>query len=141
MSTRHLARTLVLQILYQWDFRGRPTAALPAIIEQTLLDFGGEIDQANRQFVLDTIYAVVEKQTELDEIINTYAKNWSVKNIVLLDRNILRIGIYEIKYSDDIPNKVAVNEAIELAKTFSGGPAGKFVSGILGALFSEIEAQ
>ncbi|MFH0857610.1 MAG: transcription antitermination factor NusB [Candidatus Magasanikbacteria bacterium] len=141
MSNRHLARSVIMQILYQWDFRGMPTSAIPAIIEQNVSEFAEGLEEKNLEYIQETVDKIIEKQKELDDIISKYAKNWPIEQITLIDRNILRIGLYELKYSEDVPDKVAINEAIELAKTYSGSSAGKFINGILGAYFADHAKQ
>lgn len=138
MSNRHLARTIVMQILYQWDFREKPTGILPAIIEQNIKDFGIGLDE-NKQYVEDTVDAIVESVADIDKYLKEYATNWPMEQITLIDRNILRIGIYELKFSENIPAKVAINEAIEIAKAYGGQSSGKFVNGILGAMYKDMK--
>jgi transcription antitermination protein NusB len=138
MSNRHLARSIVMQSLYQWDFREKPTAGLPAIIDENLKEFGEGLEE-DKQFVRDTVDNIIDKLDELDKIINQYSTNWPIDQISLVDRNILRIGVYELKFNDKIPSKVAINEAIELAKNYGGPSSGKFVNGILGAIYNEMD--
>ncbi|MBI2989875.1 MAG: transcription antitermination factor NusB [Candidatus Magasanikbacteria bacterium] len=137
MSKRHLAREIIIQSLYQWDFRDRPTAALPAIIEQNVSEFGMGIED-NLDYIQKTIEGITDKQEEIDLIIAEYASNWPLDQMTLVDRNILRLGIYEMKYNDDIPPKVAINESIELAKAYGGPSSGKFVNGVLGAFYHKV---
>jgi N utilization substance protein B len=139
MSNRHLARSIVMQTLYQWDFKGKPSAAMPAIVDQTIAEFGAGLDDDNRAYVVKTIDDMISHMHEIDSTIASYATNWPIEQITLIDRNILRIGVYEMKFNDHIPTKVAINEAIELAKSFGGQSSGKFVNGILGALYNDIE--
>lgn len=140
MSNRHLARSIVMQILYQWDFRGKPTAALPAIIEQSVADFGNGLDD-NVDYIKASVDTIIEKLPEIDEIIVKYATNWPIAQMTLIDRNILRIGVFEMKFNDSIPAKVAINEAIELGKNYGGPTSGKFVNGILGALYTSLPKE
>jgi len=126
-----------MQILYQWDFRDRPSAALPAIMEQTLGDFGNGLE-ANDQYIPQTVEAVADNVDKIDKKISEYAQNWPLEQMSIIDRNILRIGVYELFFNDNIPAKVAINEAIELAKNFGGPSSGKFVNGILGAMYADI---
>ena len=140
MSNRHLARSIALQSLYQWDFRGCPTAVLPAIIEQNLSEFGAGLEE-DIQYVRDTVDGVIDNLGKIDEIISKYATNWPIAQITLIDRNTLRIGVYELKFNDEIPDKVAINEAIEVAKTYGGVASGKFVNGVLGAIYKDIEQE
>lgn len=137
MSNRHLARSIVMQILYQWDFRGRPSAALPAIMEQTMNEFGNGLE-ANDEYIPQTVEAVADDVTKIDKKISEYAQNWPLEQMSIIDRNILRIGVYELFFNNNIPAKVAINEAIELAKNFGGPSSGKFVNGILGAMYTDI---
>lgn len=136
MSSRHIARSIVMQTLYQWDFRGRPTSAIPAIIEQNMEEFGSNIAE-EAVFIKESVDNIIDNINKIDQIISQYATNWPIDQITLIDRNILRIGVYELELNDDIPDKVAINEAIELAKTYGGGSSGKFVNGVLGALYKE----
>lgn len=138
MSNRHLARAIAMQVLYQWDFKGRPTAAIPAIIEQTIKDFGVGLDQ-NIEYIQATVDGVIDNLEQIDQTIQTYAPKWPLEQIAIVDRNILRIGIYEMHINNDIPNKVAINEAIEIAKSYGGQSSGKFVNGILGAIYNDIK--
>jgi len=139
MSNRHLARSIAMQALFEWDFRGRPTAALPAIVEHNLQEFGVGIE-TEKDFVKKLVDGVIENLDSIDVLIQKYAPNWPVDQITVVDRNILRIGILELKFKhDNVPPKVAINEAIELAKSFGGPASGKFVNGVLGAMFKEME--
>lgn len=140
MSNRHLARSVAMQSLYQWDFRGKPTAALPAIIDMNIAEFGSGLEDGGG-FVRQIIDGVVEHLPEIDEQIAKFAHNWPLDMITLVDRNVLRIGVYELRYSEEIPAKVAINEAIELAKSYGGQSSGKFVNGVLGAIFQEATAK
>ncbi|HQF57433.1 MAG TPA: transcription antitermination factor NusB [Candidatus Magasanikbacteria bacterium] len=138
MPNRHLARCIVMQTLYQWDFKGQPTAVLPAIIEQNLKEFGTGLED-EIEFIKNTVDGVIKNQKKIDEIIQKYASNWPLEKITLIDRNILRIGVYELKFNNEIPDKVAINEAIEVAKTYGGPTSGKFVNGVLGAIYKEMQ--
>jgi len=137
MSHRHLARSIIMQALYQWDFRSKPTAALPAIIEQNIEEFGGGLE-SNVEYIKETVNGVIEHLKEIDDDIIHYAPHWPLEQMSLVDRNILRIGVYELRFVDSIPQRVAINEAIELAKNFGGPSSGKFVNGILGAMYNEM---
>lgn len=137
MANRHLARSITMQALYQWDFKDQPTAILPAIIEQNIVEFGNELKD-DVDFIHQTANGVIEHLSEIDSLIKQYATNWPIEQINFVDRNILRIGIYELRFSSSIPAKVAINEAIEIAKTYGGPTSGKFVNGILGALYNDM---
>ena len=127
-----------MQSLYQWDFKGQPTAVLPAIIDQNLEEFGNGLEE-EISFIKNTVDGVVQYQKDIDKIISDYAPNWPLDQINIIDRNILRIGVYELKFNNEIPHKVAINEAIEIAKTYGGPTSGKFVNGVLGAIFKDME--
>ncbi len=135
MANRHLARTIVLQSLYEWDFNQRqkePTA----ILKFNWKEFAPEFEDGN--FSTNLISGVVTHLDEIDKLITKYAPQWPLEQITTVDRNVLRMGIYELKYDQEIPPKVAINEAIELAKTFGGESSGKFVNGVLGSIYREI---
>lgn len=137
MANRHLARSVAMQILFQWDFRGRPTAVLPAIINDVFKEFGDGLEK-EYDYIVNTINGVIDKLKKIDAVINKYSINWPVEQLTVIDRNVLRIGIYELKFSTDVPAKVAINEAIEVAKTYGGQSSGKFVNGVLGAIYNDI---
>jgi transcription antitermination protein NusB len=138
MSNRHLARSIAMQTLYQWDFKDRPTAALPAILDQNIEEFGVGIDEDNKKFAEITINGVIEKLSKIDKKIEEFAPNWPLDQMSMVDRNILRIGTFELYWNDAIPAKVAINEAIEIAKSYGGQSSGKFVNGILGAMYNDL---
>ncbi|MBT4153309.1 MAG: transcription antitermination factor NusB [Candidatus Magasanikbacteria bacterium] len=140
MSQRHLARAIAMQILYQWDFRGKPTAAIPAIKEQCIAQFGVGLDDTDG-YIGSTVEHVIDEMETIDAIITKYADNWPMVQMAIVDRNILRIAIYEMQMNEAIPTKVAINEAIELAKNYGGPSSGKFVNGILGALYNDMKEQ
>jgi N utilization substance protein B len=136
MSNRHLARTIAMQSLYQWDFMGKPAAQVPDIISFNLKEFAPDFD--DKGFVGELVENVVASVAKIDKIITTYAPDWPIEQITNVDRNILRIGVWELKFSETIPSKVAINEAIELAKTFGGESSGRFVNGVLGAIYKDM---
>lgn len=140
MSNRHLARSIAMQILFEWDFRGKPTAVLPAIIKHNVAEFGVGLED-EKKFVGELVNGVAEHLLEIDALLVKYAPNWPLEQITAVDRNILRLGIFELKYSENIPPKVAINEAIELAKSYGGAASGKFVNGVLGSLYNALPAQ
>jgi len=137
MSSRHLSRSIAMQSLFEWDFRGQPTAGLPAIVKHNLEEFGPGLDE--KEFCETIINGVIGNLAEIDELVAKYAPEWPIAQITIVDRNILRIGTYELKYNKEIPEKVAINEAIELAKSFGGPSSGKFVNGVLGAMYKDME--
>ena len=136
MPNRHLARSIAMQALFEWDFRVQPTAALPAIIEHNLVEFGPGL--AEQEFTKKIVDDVIERLPEIDKLIAHYAPSWPISQITIVDRNILRIGVFELQFSKDIPPKVAINEAIELAKSFGGPSSGRFVNGVLGSMYNDL---
>jgi N utilization substance protein B len=138
MATRHLARTIVLQSLYEWDFYKRESD-LTAIVERNLNEFGPGIDEPD--FVWRIVKGIVERLEDIDATIVRTAPEWPLDQVAIIDRNVLRIGLYELLYADreEIPAKVAINEAIEIAKSYGGINSPKFVNGVLGTVFREIE--
>ncbi|MDO8556888.1 MAG: transcription antitermination factor NusB [Candidatus Jorgensenbacteria bacterium] len=137
MATRHLARTIVLQSLYEWDFYKRQMD-LTAVVERNLQEFGPGIDEPD--FVWRIVKGVVEHGKEIDAIIEKAAPEWPVDQIAIIDRNVLRIGLYELLYADkeEVPPKVAINEAIEIAKSYGGANSPKFINGVLGTVYAEM---
>lgn len=136
MSNRHLARTIAAQTLYQWDFNDQKQS-VEDILTYNMKEFAPEFD--DNDFAKNLINNVLDNKDEIDKLITKFAPEWPLEQITVVDRNILRIGVYELKFDDSIPAKVAINEAIELAKTFGGKSSGKFVNGVLGAIYKEIE--
>jgi len=139
MSNRHLARTIVLQSLYEWDFHKRTNEEAITITERNLNEFAPEFDE--RSFTLSLIKGILEQTDAITGAITKFAPDWPIERITTVDRNVLRIGIYELMFDDQIPSKVAINEAIELAKTFGGESSGKFVNGVLGAVYRDQTAS
>ncbi|MFH1346759.1 MAG: transcription antitermination factor NusB [Spirochaetota bacterium] len=138
MATRHLARSIVLQSLYEWDFYGRKND-LAKIMKRNLEEFGPGIDEM--EFVWKIVDGIVKNFNNLDKIIEKAAPEWPLSQISIIDRNVLRIGLYELMFADrnEVPAKVAINEAIELAKNYGGPNSGKFINGVLGTVYSEME--
>lgn len=127
-----------MQSLFEWDSRGLPNEALPEVVNRNAEEFapgGGDLS-----FMLELGANVLAKRPDLDLIIERAAPDWPIDKIAPVDRNILRIGLFELLFADraEVPAKVAINEAIELAKTFGGENSGKFVNGVLGAVYKEI---
>ena len=136
MSNRHLARTIALQTLYQWDFNEKDASKLDFSIQRNLNEFAPQFD--DKGFIENLVKGVIKNKEEIDDLITKFAPEWPIEQITMVDRNVLRIGIQEMKYDDEIPEKVAINEAIELAKTFGGESSGKFVNGVLGTIYKDI---
>lgn len=140
MATRHLCRTIVFQSLYEWDFWGKEKD-LEEIVERNINTFGGDIDEP--EFIWKIIQGVVSNIKEIDETMAKSAPEWPVNQIATVDRNILRIGIYELLYADknEVPPKVAINEAIEIAKNFGGPNSSKFINGVLGTIYTNAKTE
>lgn len=136
MSNRHLARTLVLQSLFEWDFNDRRQSP-DRLLHNDTKEFAPEFDDQGFSKIL--VDGIIEHIEELDALITKFAPQWPLEQITVVDRNVLRIGIFQLKYGTDIPPKVAINESIELAKTFGGPSSGKFVNGVLGSIFKSID--
>ncbi len=138
MANRHLARSVVLQTLFEWDFRGEKNDTIDTIVQRDIAEFAPGIDDAS--FVNALVGGILEKRSDLDKIIEKAAPDWPIAKISIIDRNVLRLGLYELLFADktEVPAKVAINEAIELAKTFGGENSGKFVNGVLGSVYKEI---
>lgn len=138
MANRHLSRSVALQSLFEWDFKGCPKEELKEIVEHNLSEFAPGMEDSD--FVYELIYGVQKEQAEIDKIIVETAPDWPLDQITNVDRNVLRLGIYELKFAQaaDVPPKVAINESIELAKTFGGTSSGKFVNGVLGTIYKDM---
>lgn len=127
-----------MQSLYEWDFFGGARDA-HQLIERNIAEFVKEFDE--NEFAMAIVDGVVKHQTDIDMTITKFAPDWPLARITTVDRNVLRIGTFELLFNHDIPSKVAINEAIELAKTFGGESSGKFVNGVLGAIYRDQIAQ
>jgi len=138
MANRHLSRSIAMQTLYEWDFNGRDDKKIEEILERNIQEFGPGLEDG--KFVRDLIKGVLKNQEKIDAIIAETAPEWPLEQINLIDRNVLRLGIYELLFGnhDEVPPKVAINEAIELAKSFGGETSGKFVNGVLGTIYRAI---
>ena len=138
MANRHLARSIVLQTLFEWDTTQTAEADTSAILTRNAAEFGG--DDVDKPFMETLLKGVIAKRDDIDLIIEKAAPDWPLERIAPVDRNILRLGLYELLFADrtQVPAKVAINEAIELAKTFGGDSSGRFVNGVLGAVYKEL---
>ena len=141
MASRHLSRSIVMQSLYEWDFNGKKPGALDKIIKKNIQEYGPGLE--NTDFVWQLARGVVDHIDKIDKIIERAAPEWPINQITIVDRNVLRIGLFELLYGnkEEVPPKAAINEAIELAKTFGGGSSGKFINGVLGTVYKEIEGK
>ncbi len=135
MANRHLARTLVLQALFEWDFYSGKVD-IDEVIRHNKAEFAPEFD--DQGFSKRLFEEVIDNHLIIDKLITKFAPEWPLDQITLVDRNVLRMGIYELKFDKTIPPKVAINEAIELAKSYGGPSSGKFVNGVLGSIYKEM---
>jgi len=140
MSSRHLSRSIVMQSLYEWDFSGQKRD-LKQVIEKNIKEFGPGLE--DKTFVWQLINGVIKHLSDINKIIEKAAPEWPLEQITIVDRNVLRIGLYELLFAkkEEVPPKVAINEAIELAKSFGGESSGKFINGVLGTVYKEIEQK
>ncbi|HLC49290.1 MAG TPA: transcription antitermination factor NusB [Candidatus Andersenbacteria bacterium] len=138
MANRHLSRSIALQSLFEWDMRGHIPAALQEIAKHNIHEFAPGLD--DEDFIYTLIYGVREHMKDINALIEKSAPDWPLDQITNVDRNVLRLGIFELMIANaaDVPPKVAINEAIELAKTFGGPSSGKFVNGVLGTIYKNM---
>ncbi|PIU99313.1 transcription antitermination factor NusB [Candidatus Wolfebacteria bacterium CG03_land_8_20_14_0_80_36_15] len=138
MATRHLVRSVVLQSLYEWDFFDKKEDFIK-ILERNLGEFAPGIDEP--EFAWRIAKGLIENLSEIDKIIEKAAPQWPLNQIPITDRNILRIGLYELLFAnkEEVPPKVAINEAIELAKSYGGENSSKFINGVLGTVYKQIQ--
>ena len=134
---RHLSRVIVMQTLYELDFR--PKSDLNAIKQRNIDNYNARHEEADLEFVDKTIEGILERQKNIDSQISKAAPEWPLEQISLIDKTILRIAIFELLYTENIPPKVAINEAVELGKTFGGQNSSKFINGVLGTVYRRSE--
>ncbi len=138
MANRHISRSIVLQTLFEWDLNDIEKKDVAVVLERNISEFAP--NKTDASFISKLLDGVLGKQPELDLVIAKAAPEWPVERIATVDRNILRLGLYELLFADrkEVPAKVAINEAIELAKQFGGENSSRFVNGVLGAVYKEI---
>lgn len=138
MGSRHLSRSAAMQCLYEWDFNGCKNEDIEEIIQRNIQEFVPRAGDEN--FIKSLVMGVLEKKSIIDPIIVKCAPEWPLEQITAVDRSILRLGIFELMFGDydDVPPKVAINEAIELAKNFGGDSSGRFVNGVMGTVYKEM---
>lgn len=138
MANRHLSRSVVMQTLFEWDFRSLPLQEVGEALVRNANEFAPKAGDV--PFMQDLIRGIISRRADLDLIIEKAAPEWPMARIAIVDRNILRLGLYELLFADrvEVPAKVAINEAIELAKSFGGDTSGKFINGVLGAVYKEL---
>lgn len=130
---------MAMQSLFEWDFREQDISRVDEIVKHVHEEFAPDFDDDG--YVARQVKAVIEHTPELDDMLEQFAPEWKVSEMTMTDRNILRLGLWELKFDEKIPAKVAINEAIELGKTFGGGASGKFVNGVLGAVYKDMIAK
>ena len=141
-ANRHLGRIVALQTLYEQGFRQecQDKDMVPdEVLERNIARYSETID--DKGFIEKLVHGVSSRQPEIDSIIQPVAPEWPIEQIARIDREILRIGVYELTFDDKIPPKVVINEAVELAKAFGGDNSSKFVNGVLGTVLRNIEAN
>ncbi len=138
MANRHLSRSIVLQTMFEWDLNAIDRKAIVEVLDRNIEEFAP--NKTDRPFMEKLLDGVLGKQSELDLVIEKAAPEWPIDRISPVDRNILRLGLFELLFADrkEVPAKVAINEAIELAKQFGGENSSRFVNGVLGAVYKEI---
>ncbi len=138
MANRHLSRSIVLQSLFEWDLNAIDRKAVVDVLDRNIEEFAP--NKTDRPFMERLLDGILGKQPELDLVIEKAAPEWPIDRISPVDRNILRLGLFELLFADrkEVPAKVAINEAIELAKQFGGDNSSRFVNGVLGAVYKEI---
>lgn len=138
MANRHLSRSIALQSLFEWDMRSQGKDMLNDITNHNIDEFAPGLEDGD--FIFNLTNGVKSNMKEINTLIEKSAPDWPIDQITNVDRNVLRIGIYELLFAKapDVPPKVAINESIELAKTFGGPSSGKFVNGVLGTIYKNM---
>ena len=138
MANRHLQRSVAMQALFEWDFQGRHDEFIRDIVDRNVKEFAPGIEEFG--FVEALVKGTLENRTTIDALIEKCAPEWPLDQVTIIDRNILRLGIYELMHGNygEVPPKVAINESIELAKTFGGESSARFVNGVLGTIYREM---
>ena len=138
MANRHLSRSIAMQSLYEWDFRGKNSDEIESIVKRSIKEFGPGL--GDESFVRALVENTINNLDKIDPLIEKCAPEWPLEQVTIVDRNILRLGIYELLFEnyEEVPPKVAINEAIELAKSFGGESSGRFVNGVLGTIYREL---
>lgn len=142
-SNRHLGRVIVLQALYEYELRtlaGDQEVDLDTVVAKNIEPYEKALGDA--EFVYKLAHGVVENTKDLDEVLQPMAPEWPISSISAIDRNVLRMGLYELsECRDSIPPKVAINEAVELAKAFGSDNSSKFINGVLGTAYRELHIE
>jgi transcription antitermination protein NusB len=138
MANRHLSRSIAMQSLYEWDFNSQKNELIDKIIDNNVAEFAPGIEDDS--FIRGLVKNVIKNRNKIDPLIVKCAPEWPLDQVTVVDRNILRLGIYELLFGnyEEVPPKVAINESIELAKSFGGEASGRFVNGVLGTIYREL---
>src|SRR3989338_810304 len=136
MASRHLARSIAMQSLFEWDFNAKDLKRLKAVVERNKKEYGPGIEE-EYEFINRLVEGTTANIVKIDTIIEKAAPEWPIDQITAVDRAVLRLGLFELLCGnrDEVPPKVAINEAIELAKNFAGESSGKCVNGALGTVY------
>ena len=136
MGLRRKARTAALQALYEVD-------SVKHEAEETLLQLFEEtaLPEEGQEFARELVSGVLTNRDRIDSIIQTHAPAWPVEQLAIIDRNILRLAIFEILLNNKVPLKAAINEAVELAKTFGSESSPKFINGVLGTVSAQSSGE
>lgn len=138
MANRHLQRSLAMQCLFEWDFRGQKTEEVDSILRHNVDEFAPGIEASD--FAEKLFLGTLRELPVIDKLIEKCAPEWPIDQVAVVDRNVLRLGIFELMFGsyDEVPPKVAINEAIELAKSFGSDASPRFVNGVLGTIYREM---
>lgn len=141
MANRHLSRSIAMQTLFEWDFNGHNDSKIKEILDRNLKEFAPGLDDIS--FSKKLVNGIIKNKEKIDKIIEKIAPEWPLHQIAMVDRNVLRLGLFELLFEkkEEVPSKVAINEAIEIAKTFGGESSGRFVNGVLGTVFREMGGE
>jgi len=134
MQPRRRARGLAIQILYEIDCAGHAPEAVMAARQSVT-----ELPEAAARFAEELIRGVLANKDKMDQVITKYAPEWPVAQMAIIDRNVLRIAIFELAIGGSTPVKVAINEAVELAKLYGSESSARFVNGVLGSVTDRLE--
>ena len=141
-SNRHLGRIIALQTLYELDFRrdaGDVSSSLDDILSRNIARYQDMVD--DKDFIRRLVNGVSQSQDSLDTILGPIAPEWPIDQIARMDRVVLHIGLYELQQDAEVPPKVVINEAVELAKAFGGENSSKFVNGVLGTFYRQQQGE
>lgn len=138
MANRHLQRSIAMQSLFEWDFRHQSDVSANVIVSHNIEEFAPGLEDAD--FAVKLVRGSLRERPVIDKLIEKCAPEWPIDQIAVVDRNILRLGIFELMFGnyDEVPPKVAINEAIEMAKSFGSDASPRFVNGVLGTIYREM---